>query len=467
MSSWYAIFAVLVTSGLEATAIRSGKDGDAGFSREGRKSLDNWEESLLVNMEVLGAERAVAVAESCGEDGGENNNMDAIDCNASMQVVCRADSWGSESGVAGGYPLTGHALATSKQQKSGLVAFASVRAQHGRFASCMQMVERWERDFGITFDWVVKHRADGYAFRPWPRLKDLELDPRYQCVQERDLPYYKRAGLLGPHFDGGDHHSGFPSAGGQRSRPSRGGRSSRNKGDERSSRNKRKDSSRRKTSSAQEELLALRSRTPRILSPRQPPSSKIPPKSPFDKLISNRFPSPERNNPPRTLPLVGNPWGVAFGGIDWIFVAPRRVVAPLVARLATSFGCHHFTEPEVVERCKGAPGSECVLATWLSFHGVSLVTLPWRVEKPWKFCGYDCERASWLPEEKLLLRGVSSTRSFTTTVRSSLSSQRSGPQEGRPPPTSTASPARGTQSGAESTTPRPGLSSAAGSESQI
>lgn len=102
--------------------------------------------------------------------------------------------------------------------------------------------------------------------------------------------------------------------------------------------------------------------------------------------------APQDREPPP--PLMAHPWAQMYGGIDWYFAAARTFVAPLLARLPTDFRCHHFTDAQVIspspEGCAGAPGSECVLTQWMSYHGVSMVRFPWSLEVPGKFCGAPC-----------------------------------------------------------------------------
>ena len=96
--------------------------------------------------------------------------------------------------------------------------------------------------------------------------------------------------------------------------------------------------------------------------------------------------------------MISHLWATSFGGVDWYFVAPREVVAPLLARLPTEFRCdEHFRDPAVLETpqnpysgCAGQPGCECVLTSFLSYHGVSMARFPWPVSSPLKFCGPVC-----------------------------------------------------------------------------
>lgn len=152
----HATFAVFVTSGLDKKKLDTpgSAGGDPGHSRMERRAVRD--PAVLKNfMRTLNVDRAVGVEEEYAD----------VDVNASVQIVCRAKEWGVAVGGTGFPPMT------ETQKKTGLVSFASARAQHGRFATCMAMVEQWERDFGMRFDWVVKHRPDNYAPRPGPRFR--------------------------------------------------------------------------------------------------------------------------------------------------------------------------------------------------------------------------------------------------------------------------------------------------------
>lgn len=353
------VFAVIVSSGLGGIATgkpnpSDAKDGDVGFVRVQRYPIKD-DARLVDNFGILGADRAVVVEEDCASQ----------ECNASLHVVCRSKEWGREGGLSGGFPPS-----TPLQAQTNLVSFSAARAQHGRFATCMQMVERWESDFGITFDWVVKHRPDDYYTAVWPRFKDVALPAEFRAAAEGAFSYAVRFS---------DGSKGTARARG--TKPKGRARSRRGSSSEWSEwtgkKNLRANENHVEAGSTTRNLVDHTTDAPRrlLLEPTSSSSSNL------------------SEKPPR-LPLLTHHWAHAFGGIDWYFAAPRKFVAPLVARLSAEFHCSHFQDQTVLAPapvgCKGTAGSECVLAAWTSYHGVSLLKFPWVLGSPGRFCGGRC-----------------------------------------------------------------------------
>lgn len=292
-STNHVTFAVFVLSGQTQIGLEGAGDaegnlpGDAGKVRNSRPGVvvenpgEEWKTDLAAKLTALGADRFVGVVEDC----------DSRECVASQQVICPAKEWGGAGRGGRGWP-TGGPYWTAEQNRTGLVSFMSVRAQHGRFASCLQLVEQWETEHKKRFDWVVKHRADTFYHRPWPRMVDLKF-PKPWEGQHEHLPAAK------------NNH----------------------------------------------------------------------------ETATNTIP----------LPLLTREWSPHWGGIDVLFVAERSIVAVLIARLALDFRCHHFSDAQVLKDglpltptsgCAGVPSGECVLAAWLLFHNVSILSFPWGFNPP-------------------------------------------------------------------------------------
>lgn len=144
------VFAVFVTSAYhnaqQASEIRDGLDG---YARTQVEEIRNDSLATLVaGMEEVGVQRALLLNESCHDPS----------CMENPQLQCDAQDLGLRQGF--------------DNRDGRLHHICDV--QFKRFQSCMTLVEEYEQEHRMKFDWVTRNRPDVYWLKPIVSASQLE-----------------------------------------------------------------------------------------------------------------------------------------------------------------------------------------------------------------------------------------------------------------------------------------------------
>lgn len=145
----------VIFAAIAASAMREARAGGATGEGEAAERVRTdtravGDEAFRPALEYIQVDRALLYREEC-ETG-----------------ACLAEGAGLSCGGARELGLTAH----FNERTNEFHSFPDVQLR--RFQTCMHLVREYERDHGITFDFVSRQRPDGYwAKAPWPRARDL------------------------------------------------------------------------------------------------------------------------------------------------------------------------------------------------------------------------------------------------------------------------------------------------------